>query len=83
MCRVLDASRAGYYCWLLRQDHPSVRQQRQSLLDQRVKEVFATRKARSGSPMITLDLKDEGQSFNRKTVAASMQRQGLRAKAAK
>lgn len=33
--------------------------------------------------MITLDLKDGGQSFNRKTVAASMQRQGLRAKAAK
>ncbi len=33
--------------------------------------------------MITLDLKEEGQSFNRKTVAAGMQRQGLRAKAAK
>jgi transposase InsO family protein len=83
MCRVLDASRAGYYCWVQRQHHPSVRQQRQALLDQHVKDAFAARKERSGAPMITLDLKDDGQSFNRKTVAASMQRQGLRAKAAK
>lgn len=83
MCRVLEASRAGYYCWLQRQHNPSARQQRQVLLDQRVKVVFAARKERSGSPMITLDLKDEGQHFNRKTVAASMRRQGLRAKAAK
>lgn len=52
-------------------------------LDQQVKDAFAAGKKRSGSPRITLDLKDEGQSYNRKTVAASMQRQGLRAKAAK
>lgn len=83
MCRVLGASRPGYYCWSHRQHHPSARQQRQSLLDQRVKDAFSSRKERSGAPMITLDLKDEGLSFNRKTVAASMRRQGLRAKAAK
>ena len=33
--------------------------------------------------MIILDLKDAGHCYDRKTVAASMQRQGLRAKAAR
>ena len=53
------------------------------LLDQHVAEVFTARKKRSGSPETTLDLQDQGQHYNRKTVAASMKRQGLRAKAAK
>lgn len=83
MCGALDVSRGGYYSWTKRQQNPSGRQQRQEVLDQQVKDAFAARKKRSGSPRITLDLKDEGQSYNRKTVAASMQRQGLRAKAAK
>jgi putative transposase len=83
MCRVLDVSRAGYYSWTKRQQNPSGRQQRREALDQQVKDAFAAGKNRSGSPRLTLDLKDEGQSYDRKTVAASMQRQGLRAKAAK
>ena len=83
MCRVLDVSRGGYYSWTKRQQNPSGRQQRQEALDQQVKDAFAARKKRSGSPRLTLDLKDEGQSYDRKTVAASMRRQGLRAKAAK
>ena len=83
MCRVLCVSRAGYYSWCHRMQHPSWCRQRQILLDQQVKEAFEARKKRSGSPMITLDLKDAGHCYDRKTVAASMQRQGLRAKAAK
>jgi transposase InsO family protein len=83
MCRVLVVSRSGYYCWRHRQQHPSKSQKRRILLDQQVAEAFTVRKRRSGSPEITLDLQDQGQSYNRKTVAASMKRQGLRAKAAK
>jgi transposase InsO family protein len=41
------------------------------------------RKARSGSPGLTRDLHEQGLRFNRKSVAASMRRQGLRAKAAR
>ena len=37
---------------------------------------------RSGSPRLTLDLADAGEVFDRKTVANSQRRQGLRAKAA-
>jgi len=83
MCGALDVSRGGYYSWTKRQQNPSGRQQRQEALDQQVKDAFAAGKKRSGSPRITLDLKDKGQNYDRKTVAASMQRQGLRAKAAK
>jgi transposase InsO family protein len=83
MCRVLGASRSGFYIWRHRQQNPSPRQQRQALLDQQVAAAFAARKGRCGSPGLTRDLHDEGRSYNRKTVAASLQRQGLRAKAAK
>lgn len=56
---------------------------RREHLDRQVASAFAVRKGRSGAPGLALDLRDQGERYNRKTVAASMQRQGLRAKAAK
>ncbi|GHB34549.1 hypothetical protein GCM10009038_37090 [Salinicola rhizosphaerae] len=44
---------------------------------------FHQKRGRSGAPRLTLDLNDNGVSINRKTVAASLRRQGLRAKAAR
>ncbi len=46
-------------------------------------EAFVARKDRNGAVELTLDLDDQGHSYNRKTVAAGMKRQGLAAKAAK
>lgn len=83
MCRVLGVSRSGFYSWRHRQRHPSPRKLRRERLDRQVAEVFAVRKGRSGAPGLALDLRDQGERYDRKTVAASMQRQGLRAKAAK
>ena len=83
MCRVLEASRSGFYAWRRRQDHPSPRKQRQEQLDQQVAEAFEASKKRSGAPRLSLDLRAQGQQYNRKTVAASLKRQGLRAKAAR
>lgn len=83
MSRVLQVSRSGFYAWRKRQIQPSPRQQRRKQMDVAVKEAFEARKGRSGSPGLTLDLADAGQEYDRKTVAASMLRQGLRAKAAK
>jgi putative transposase len=83
MSRVLKVSRSGFYRWRKRQSHPSPRQQRRAELDQAVKQAFEARKARSGAPRLVLDLADAGLPFDRKTVANSMRRQGLRAKAAK
>lgn len=83
MCRVLAASRSGFYAWRQRQDHPSPQQRSQEQLDRRVAEAFEAGKKRSGAPRLTLDLQEKGQHYNRKTVAASLKRQGLRAKAAR
>ena len=83
MCRVLRVSRSGYYAWRSRQERPSAREQRRGLLDERVSKAFDARKGRSGSPGLTRDLAEQGYPCDRKTVAASLRRQGLRAKAAK
>lgn len=83
MCRVLAVSRSGFYAWRKRRQQPWARQQRQSELDRGVAVAFAMRKARSGSPGLTRDLCEQGLRFNRKRVAASMRRQGLRAKVAR
>ena len=79
MCRVLDATRSGYYQWLWRLENPSPAALRRKRLDGLVEGLFIGSKGRSGSPMITLDLADAGESFDRKTVANSMKRQQLRA----
>ena len=83
MCRVLKAPRSGFYAWRYRQSHPSDRHRRRQHLDGVVKQAFVARKGRSGSPRLVLDLHDAGHACDRKTVADSMQRQALRAKAAR
>jgi transposase InsO family protein len=81
MSRVLRVSRSGYYAWLRRALSP--RSMHQICRDKLIKQIFEYRKGRSGSPNITRDLHEQGHRCDRKTVAASMRRQGLRAKAAR
>ena len=83
MSRVLGVSRSGFYRFRQRAGQPTKRQQKRMFLDKLVVEAFAARKMRAGSPRLVLDLLDQGHRYDRKTVAASMQRQNLRAKAAK
>lgn len=83
MSRVLQVSRSGFYAWLQRQKNSSSRQQHRAQLDEAVKQAFEARKGRSGSPRLAHDLAGAGHSHDRKTIASSMRRQGLRAKAAK
>jgi len=81
MSRVLRVSRSGYYDWLKRA--PSAREIRTQTRDQLIYTAFELGKGRSGSPNIWRDLLEAGHACNPKTVAQSMQRQGLRAKAAR
>ena len=60
-----------------------MRHRRRAELDRLVAQAYNARKGRSGAPRLCHDLREAGLTCNRKTVAASMQRQGLRAKAAK
>jgi putative transposase len=83
MCRVLEASRSGFYAWRERRSCSSVRHVNRAKLDAAVGEAFAKRRARAGSPRLVRDLRESGHCRDRKTVAASMKRQGLRAKAAR
>jgi len=83
MSRVLQVSRSGFYAWRKRGSQPSARQQHREKLDVAVKAAFEAGKGRSGSPRLALDLADAGTPYDRKTVANSLRRQGLRAKAAK
>jgi putative transposase len=83
LCRVLNVSRSGFYAWQDRRTSGCTRQVTEDALDELVSRAFKARKGRSGSPGLTLDLADEGHVYNRKTVAKSLNRQGLRAKAAK
>lgn len=83
LCRVFSVSRSGFYDWRHRQHQPSQRQERMQTLDTQVKQAFAARRSRYGAPRLALDLLDQGLHHDRKTVAKSLQRQGLRAKAAR
>lgn len=83
MARVLRVSRSGGYAWLKRQQSPSPRQMRRQQCDERVAQAFIQAKQRYGAPRLTQELREAGHGWNRKTVAASLRRQGLRARAAR
>lgn len=83
MSRVLDVSRSGFYAWQQRRGQTSSRSQLRAQLDHQVAEAFVAHKSRYGSPRLTRDLADQGAVYDKKTVAKSLQRQALRAKAAK
>lgn len=83
MARVLNVSRSGFYAWRQRGGRKTVTQRHRELCDIRVACAFSEQKGRSGARRLRLDLQDAGYHYNRKTIAASLRRQGLKAKAAK
>ncbi|MCV5760198.1 IS3-like element IS3 family transposase [Escherichia coli] len=83
MCRVLRVARSGWYTWCQRRTRISTRQQFRQHCDSVVLAAFARSKQRYGAPRLTDELRAQGYPFNVKTVAASLRRQGLRAKASR
>ncbi|WP_409249908.1 IS3-like element IS3 family transposase [Enterobacter hormaechei] len=83
MCRVLRVARSGWYTWCQRRTRISTRQQFRQHCDSVVLASFTRSKQRYGAPRLTDELRAQGYSFNVKTVAASLRRQGLRAKASR
>ncbi|CAM3383138.1 hypothetical protein DESA109040_10440 [Deinococcus saxicola] len=78
MCRVLEVSVSGYHSW--RRRPVSNQQQRDALLEQRIREIHQLRKGRYGSPRIHAELCAEGIQVSRKRVARLMRAGGLRAR---
>ena len=83
MCRVLGVSRSGFYTWLTKHHKPNQLRHRQQQIDMHVANAFKADKSRSGAIRVMRALEKQGIHYNRKTVALSLQRQGLRAKAAR
>lgn len=80
MCRVLRVARSGWYTWCQRRTRISTRQQFRQHCDSVVLAAFTRSKQRYGAPRLTDELRAQGYPFNVKTVAASLRRQGLRAR---
>ncbi len=79
MCRVLRIARSGWYAWRSRRHRISQRQQFRLACDATVLKAFRDAKQRYGAPRISDELPED----NIKTIADSLCRQGLRAKAAR
>ncbi|HAS8352216.1 TPA: IS3 family transposase [Vibrio vulnificus] len=79
MCRVLRVARSGWYAWLKRRHQLNHRQQFRLACDEAVSKGFTEAKQRYGAPRLA----DVLPEYNVKTIAASLRRQGLRAKAAR
>ncbi|MDX6022911.1 IS3 family transposase [Scandinavium sp. V105_16] len=79
LCRVLQVARSGWYAWCLRRQQITPRQQFRLICDAAVRQAFTEAKQRYGAPRLA----DELPEYNVKTIAASLRRQGLRAKAAR
>jgi putative transposase len=74
-CRALEVSESWFYKW---KDGPSTpRQQRRTHLDAAVRRSFDGSDGDYGSPRVRADLREWGWKVSKKTVEASMVRQGL------
>ena len=78
MCALLEVSRSGFYKWRkTRAAGPSPAQRRRAELDAKVAAFHEASDGVYGAPRILADLREAGQTVSRKTVAASLRRQGL------
>jgi putative transposase len=78
MCGLLEVSRSGFYKWRASgRSGPSPAQQRRAELDAAVADFHKASDGVYGAPRILADLREAGERVSRKTVAASMRRQGL------
>ncbi len=75
MVRLLEVSRSGYYAWRGRE--PSARAIRREGIEQKVVWFHGDSDEVYGSPRILADLRADGETISRKTVAKTMQRLGL------
>ena len=74
-CRAVELSESWFYKW--RNRGPTRRQQRRADLDAAVKRRFDAAVGTYGSPRVRADLLENGWRVSKKSVEASMARQGL------
>jgi transposase InsO family protein len=78
MCEPLEVSRSGFYKWRKSyDDRPTLAPRRRAELDAKVAGFHTASDGVYGAPRILADLRADGEQVSRKTVAASLRRQGL------
>jgi putative transposase len=78
MARLLEVSRAGYYAWRAAQDRePLPTEQRRADLDAKILTFHRDSRGTYGSPRITLDLREGGDTVSETTVALRMAALGV------
>ena len=77
-CRALSVSESWFYRW--RSGPPSQVRARRADLDAAVRDCFEFSKGTYGSPRVHAQLRRDGRAVSRKSVEASMSRQGLAAR---
>lgn len=78
-CRLLGFSESWYYKWAGRAatGARTASETRRRMIDDAVRQAFHEARGLHGAPRLLADLRDAGWRVSRKTVAASMRRQGL------
>lgn len=76
MCRVLKASKSGYYAWRVRPESERAKQDRE--LTRVIRRVHADSKQVYGRPKVTAELKGEGYDCGERKVGRLMREAGLR-----
>ncbi|WP_259073773.1 IS3 family transposase [Salinibacter ruber] len=76
MCRVLGASRSGYYAW--RSRPPSQRSRKDAMLTTRIREIHDRSRGTYGACRVHAELQAEGIRIGKKRVARLMKEAGLR-----
>lgn len=74
-CRVLEVSRSAYYAWCQRL--PSKRQRDDIVLIHKIKAIHQESKQTYGLPRITAELKNQGETCNKKRVHRLMKKENL------
>jgi len=78
MAKVMKVARSGYYSYLKRL--PSVQEQKNTELSEKIKGIHKAKREVYGSPRIHAELKRYGEKCSRKRVAKLMRIHGIRAK---
>jgi len=78
MCKVLKASKSGYYKWV--KSSPSKRFKENQELTEQIRQIHQLSKQTYGSPRITQTLRDRSCKVSRQRVARLMQKAGIRSK---
>lgn len=78
MAELLGVSRSGYYAWKQRQaSEPGPRAQRRAELTVKIIKAHTASDEVNGAPRILADLRDDGETVSRKTVAKIMRDNGI------